>query len=186
MHTFFKPSDISTIPCTISNITRNGSAFAVTEQDEQVYIGPRIVEATGVDIGDFVTAYCLDNHRPESDGQHHQARWRAMRITVAERLAVAPAPAPTPTPAPELSTIELSKKCQQLLRQDRAWSAKQIAAQIGCETQRVSNWLHYQHQTGNVAAAKLYSNGEQTNPSKVFYARDVELLDELIDEVTLD
>jgi hypothetical protein len=194
MAIFFKPSDITTKTCTVNNRTRGGSAFAVCEDGEQVFIPPKVVDATDIDVGDMLQAYCIDNRRPEVDGEARYAvRWRAIRVIVTEKFAptlaapVTPAVALTidpPAPA-EISALELSKRCKEKLEEDRAWTASQLAKAVGVETQRVSNWLSVQHETGSIAAARLYAAGMQERASKSWYARDIDLLEELIDEVVL-
>lgn len=175
MH-FFKPSDLNTIPCTVNNKTAGGSAFAVTEAGEQVYISPKIVDAVKAEIGDHLTSYCIDNHRDGAEGQY-SARWRAVRVDMVERFVPA-APKP-PVEAPE-STFD------DLLRQDRAWTSSQMAKALNVDTLTASNWLQSRHAAGEIAAMKLYKSGEQERASKVYYARDIDLLEELVDEVVLN
>jgi hypothetical protein len=182
---FFKPSDIKQIVCTISNMTKGGSAFAVTEASEQVYISPKIVEAVNVDVGDMMLAHCIDNFRSDAEGRY-SARWRAIRVEVTERLDLTSKPVVQEPQPVVLGALDLSSRCRGLMDLNRAWTAAQMAKEIGVETLRTSNWLQYQHTTGAVASARIYANGEQERASKVYYARDVDLLEELIDEVTLD
>jgi hypothetical protein len=66
---FFKPSDIVTVPCSVSHITRTGSAFAVDENEESVYIPVRLVEQARIDIGDSLTCYCVDQSLDENQNE---------------------------------------------------------------------------------------------------------------------
>lgn len=179
-HFFFKPSDIRTIVCSVTNKTKSGAAFAVSEDNENVFIHPNIVEQNRIEIGDFLTAYCIDNHRPEVEA-HFSARWRAIRVVVKERFAAEIAETKT-----ELTTEQIMEKVMKLLQRNRAWTSAQIAAQIGSDSQRVSTILNKAHESGRIAAAKLSTSGSQDRCSFVFFARDVALLSELIDEVELD
>lgn len=186
---FFKPSDIVTKTCTIANTTRGGSAFGVCEDGEQVFISPKIVDQVGVNIGDMVTAYCIDNHRPEVAGEERYAvRWRAMRVVVQERFEPAPvaAPAPVPAPKPVMTNEQLENAIMVLMDQDRAWTTAQAADNLKIDHMRVCNTMRGLHEAGDVAACELFAKGGQDRVSKLYYARDVDLLVELIDEVVLD
>lgn len=175
-HVFFKPSDIRTIVCSVINITRGGSAFAVTEDNEYVFINPKIVDQTKIDVGDYLTAYCIDNHRPEVDGEH-QSRWRAIRIVVTERFV---------TDVPEVKAKSITDQITPLFRSNRAWTSAQIAKQIGEDHMRVTNALNGLHDSGQIAVVKVYAKGGQDRCSAMFFARDVALIHDLIDEVELD
>jgi hypothetical protein len=184
-HVFFRPSDIRTVVCSVTNITKGGSGFAVAENEEQVFLNPQIVEQSGVDVGDFLTAYCIDNHRPEVDGDY-SVRWRAIRVVVTEKFAPQTPETINAAAKQELTSEQIMEKSMQLLQRNRAWTSAQIAREIGSDSQRVSNVLTSAHDTGRIAAAKLYTNGTQDRCTAMFFARDVALLDELITEVVLE
>lgn len=195
MAVFFRPSDIVTRICTVGNMTKGGSAFAVCEDGEQVFISPKIVEATNIDVGDMLTAYCIDNYRDQDGGEERYAvRWRAIRVTVEERFSTVPPVAPVAAPvAPVAPVVPVAiddkwedRAVSLLKKQDRAWTATQMALEVGVHRQTVSNWFSYQHKTGKVASAKIYAQGDQERPSIVYYARDVDILNDLIDEVVLE
>lgn len=174
MAQFFKPSDIVTTTCTISNRTRGGSAFAVCEDGEQVFISPKIVEITGIDTGDYVTAHCIPN------GEGRAVRWKAVRVDVAEKFIPA-AKAPPVGPAEPLA-----ERVAHSLLEDRAWTATQLADHLGVEMQSVLNVLYRGHQVGEYACAKLYKRGDQERSSFTYYARTLDVLQDLIDEIVLD
>lgn len=188
MAVFFKPSDINTLACSVNNMTRGGSAFAVCENGDQVFIPPKIVELVNIDVGDFLTAYCIDNFRPERDGEDRYAvRWRAIRITVAERFNPAPVAAPAaPAPKPELTTEQIEQRILTLLKEDRAFTTAQAARDTGIDHMKVSNVMRGLHDRGQIAACEITASGGQERVSKLYYARDVDILVDLIDEVLLD
>ena len=188
MAVFFKPSDINTLACSVNNMTRGGSAFAVCENGDQVFIPPKIVELVNIDVGDFLTAYCIDNFRPERDGEDRYAvRWRAIRITVAERFNPAPVAAPTvPAPAPELTTEQVEVRVLSLMDEDRAYTTAQAATMLRIDQMKVANVMRGMHDKGMIAACEISASGVQERVSKLYYARDVDLLVDLIDEVVLD
>ena len=194
MTTFFRPSDITTHTCAVNNLTRGGSAFAVTEGGEHVFIPPKIVDLMGIDVGDMLTAYCIDNFRDENGGeQKYAVRWRAIRVAVQERfmpkadapVAAVPVTLAAPVAPVEMTAAEVHAKARDLLLADRAWTTVQLAEEIGCDSQRISSWLHAEHKEGRVAAARIFARGEQDKPSRSYYARDVQILYELIDEIVL-
>ncbi len=185
MAVFFRPSDITTHVCSVNNKTKGGSAFAVCEDGEQVFISPKIVDATRIEVGDLLTAYCIDNHREDSDGETRYAvRWRAIRVTVKEKFPQVAEAAPVAAPAKRED--DMPGQIVRLMKQSRAWTPAQIAEALGVDTVKVSDWLRYHHVTGEYACAKLYLKGTQKIASSLYYANSVSLLRDLIDEVTLE
>ena len=174
MSVFFKPSDIQVKICSVSNITRGGSAFAVCEDGEQVFLSPKIVDIIGAEAGDLVKAYCIDNQRPEIDGDY-AAKWRAIRANIEEKLVVdAPAPAPV---------VNVDAKCTELLKRDRLWTIRQMSGELNVD---VTGILHREHHAGRIAAIKVYASGDQERATAVYYGRSVELIYELVDGIELE
>lgn len=195
MNVFFRPSDITTRICTVSNKTKGGSAFGVCPDGEQVFISPKIVDAARVEVGDLLTAYCIDNHRDEDSRDRYAVRWRAIRVTLQERFTPPaevslPAPIPAPVayavPPVEMTPSQVHARVRELMQQNRAWTAPQLAEEIGCDRQRISHFMHVEHKDGRVAAARIYARGDQEKYSRSYYAKNVELLYDLIDEIVLD
>lgn len=174
MSVFFKPSDIRVKLCSIINITRGGSAFAACEDGEQVFLSPKIVEVIGAEPGDLVRAYCIDNHRPESDGDF-AAKWRAIRATIEEKLVTSPQQAP----------VDTAVRCRELLTQERLWTARQMADALNADATKVGNVLYGEHHAGKIASIKVYASGDQEKATAVYYGKNVELIYELIDEIEL-
>ena len=77
------------------------------------------------------------------------------------------------------------------LKEDRPWTVKQLTDAItalkspkfthGDLAQRVSNRLYRQHQTGAIAALKVYARGDQKSASAVYYAENVDVLYDHLD-----
>ena len=178
---FFKPSDIVVKKCTIMNVTRGGSAFAVCEDDEQVFISSKVVEVINADVGDMLNAYCIDNHRPEVDGEY-SARWRAIRANVLERLV----PLHGDASAPVIKQ-DFAQRCRDLIMtKDRAWTSRQVAEALNEETQKVSTHLRNEHNAGRLASASICAEGGQERVSAVYFAKSVDVLVELIDGVVIE
>ena len=186
MSVFFKPSDIKTIECSVHNLSRGGSAFAASENDEQVFIPPKIVDSVGIEVGDFLTAYCIDNHRAENGGEERFAvRWRAIRVTVKEKFTPTPQARPEAPPAAP-AQVPVEDLVLGLLLEDRAWTTAQMAEQLKIEQLRVAHVLQMMHDKGEVARCEMWAKAGQERVSKLYYARDIDLLVDLIDEVVLD
>ncbi len=184
MATFFRPSDITTRICTVNNKTKGGSAFAICQNDEQVFISPKIVDATHIEVGDMLTAYCVDNHRDQEGVERYSVRWRAIRVSVQERFIPTAVAAPA---APLAAPADLGDRITALLAQARAWTPVQVAEALGePEARKVVDWLRTHHDAGRFASAKLYRRGHQERASAVYYAKDYETLVDLIDEITLE
>lgn len=190
---YFHTSDIVTLSATITNVTRGGSFFATTPKDERIFINPQIGEALSLGIGDSVYAYSIDNFRdPEA---RHTARWRAIRVEVVQRLlpvvSAAPAPSPEavePVPAPAPVAEEpLRDRYMRLFQQNRSWTAAQIAEELKVEDrQKIHSHLNFDSEKGNIAVALVYASRSQKHASKVFYARDAEILCDLLDSYELE
>ena len=190
MSGFFRQSDVVTHTCVVRNKTRGGSAFAVLENDEQVFISPGIVDSVNADVGDTLTVYCIPNDK--LDIADKSVCWRAIRAIMLERLIPqedAPVEAPVDAPAvaaPATATVaDIASQMHALMKEDRAWTSMQLAKEIGCDRQRISALMHDEHKKGAVAAARIYACGDQEKYSRSYYARSVDILYDLIDEIVL-
>ena len=192
---YFHTNDIVTLTATVTNMTRGGSMFATTPKDESIFINPQIVDALKLGVGDSIYAYSVDNFRDLATGRVG-ARWRAIRVEVVDRLVAAAKPAPeapvaapvvVPAPvAPAVPETPLRDRYAPLLAQKRAWTASQIAEELGVEKQKLHSALNLDASAGRVASAVIYANRSQKMPSKIFYAGKVETLTELLDGFELD
>lgn len=184
MAIFFKPSDIVTRVCSVTNKTKGGSAFAVCPDDDQVFISPKIVDAARIEAGDLLTAYCIDNHKDEDGRDRYSVRWRAIRVTVQEKFVPAPPEAAVAEPI-EMTETE-HNRIRKLMLQNRAWTVRQMTDEVRGDKDRVSKFMMREHQAGRFACARLYSIQDQARASFIYYAKDVELLRDLIDDVVLE
>lgn len=171
MTTFFKPSDIKTIECTVSNLTRGGSAFAVCENEDQVFISPKITDQMQLQPGDFLTAYCIDNHRAGVE-REYSVRWRAIRVKAVE-------PFRPDEKVEEKVEATFEEKLNAIfdMEPQRAYHGSQLSKMLDVETIRVTNWVNHQHEYGRLVAAKLYKSGDQERASRVYFARSLLVFD---------
>lgn len=180
MAVFFKPSDIVTLECSVGSMTRGGSAFAACRDGEQVFISPKIVDATGIGVGDLLTAYCIDNRRDDMDDPNRFAvRWRAIRVKIEERFLAGRDSDPTPVAAP--ATVEaMTQRLKRLMDAERVWTPDQLSRASADPLHRVESWLKERHAAGELARMVI-------EPSDaVYYGRDVQLFIDLVDGVTLE
>ena len=67
----------------VEYLTSSGSAFAITEEGEQVFLSKRLVIRMDVQPGDIFDAHVLLNYADKRD----KIKYRAMRIVVATEIA---------------------------------------------------------------------------------------------------
>lgn len=194
MNGFFKPSDITTRLCTVDGKTNGGSAFAICENGERVFLSPKIVSAVEVEVGDMVFAYCVDNYRDAEGYARYSARWRAIRVEIKERFRpVVPVEVPVqvevPTEAaqeaPQEAAVNLPAVVTQgsiggrvaaLLEEGGVWSARMICDRLDTEMNPTASWLWHKHRMGEIASARLYVGMDQKHASHVYYAKDTATL----------
>ncbi len=194
MAVFFKPSDIVTLACSVNAKIRSGSAFATCEDGEQVYIVSNLAKTSSLEVGDFLTAYCIPNYNyydsdaDKKDRGSKSVRWRAIKIVVQERFQIPPIDTrPEPVkPKPELTAEKIEQRILSILDEDRAYTTAQAALHTGIDQMRVANGMRSMHERGLIAACEISASGGQERVSKLYYARDVDLLVDLIDDVVLD
>ena len=100
-------------------------------------------------------------------------------------VAAVPVTPAAPVAPAEMTAGEVFAKARDLMKEERAWTTVQLAEEIGCDSQRISSWLHAEHKEGRVAAARIFARGEQEKPSRSYYAKDTQILYDLIDEIVL-
>lgn len=205
---FFKPSDIVTVQCSVSNVTRTGSAFAVDENEESVYIPVRLVEQSNIDIGDSLTCYCIDQSLDENINEvSGNARYRVVRLKVEQRLndilpgsaasdaLVGGRPRDAEAKPPKSVTLEEARICiNDLFIKRRAWTIAQIIEEVRqahagmmvtdemCS--RITAWIEKMHEIGTLASCSVSrSAGGDTD---VWYAAQYETFLDLINEFELE
>jgi hypothetical protein len=67
----------------VEYLTDSGSAFAITEQGDQVFLSERLVTRMGVQPGDIFDAHVLLNYADKRD----MIKYRAMRVKAATNIA---------------------------------------------------------------------------------------------------
>lgn len=205
---FFKPSDIVTVPCSVSHITRTGSAFAVDENEESVYIPVRLVEQARIDIGDSLTCYCIDQSLDENQNDvSGSARYRVVRMKVEQRLNdILPGSAASDAlvggrdrdveaKPPKAVTLEDARtSINHMFSKRRAWTITQVISEVRSVfpgmvvtdemCARITAWIEKMHEIGTLASCNVSrSAGGDTD---VWYAAQYETFIELINEFELE
>ena len=206
---FFKPSDIVTVPCSVSHITRTGSAFAVDENEESVYIPVRLVEQAKIDIGDSLTCYCIDQSLEENQSEvSGNARYRVVRMKVEQRLNdILPGSAASDALVgsrdkdaeprlPKAVTLEEARICiNDLFIKRRAWTTAQIISEVRhahgdmrvtdemCA--RITAWIEKMYEIGTLVSCTLSRSASDDSPL-VWYASEYNTFFDLINEFELE
>lgn len=207
---YFTPADVKHFNATYNYTARAGMGFAITPENEQVFVAARDVEQLNLQIGDDLRVWATDNYASPQTA-HYPSRWRAVRVEVATRIGgvsaapnthetiTAPAPAPAPiTPTtkptysrPRLHASDFSGVMDTLMAERQPWSVNELTHAIADESlalsgipdliQRVSGRLATQHKNGEVACLKVYARGDQQAASAVYYAKDVDVFYDHLD-----
>lgn len=205
---FFKPSDIVTVPCSVSHITRTGSAFAVDENEESVYIPVRLVEQAKIDIGDSLTCYCIDQSLEENQNEvSGSARYRVVRMKVEQRLNdILPGSAASDAlvggrdrdvevKPPRSVTLEDARtSINDMFSKRRAWTITQVIAEVRSVfpgmvvtdemCARITAWIEKMHEIGTLASCKVSRSAGDV--PDVWYAAQYETFLDLINEFELE
>ncbi len=205
---FFKPSDIVTVPCSVSHITRTGSAFAVDENEESVYIPVRLVEQANIDIGDSLTCYCIDQSLEENQNDvSGSARYRVVRMKVEQRLNdILPGSAASEAligsrdkdaevKPPKAVTLEDARtSINDMFSKRRAWTITQVIAEVRSVfpgmvvtdemCARITAWIEKMHEIGTLASCKVSRSAGDV--PDVWYAAQYETFLDLINEFELE
>ncbi len=106
MSNYFDPKDVIVTDGVVSNITRNGAGFISTKDGIDVFVPIRLVEGSGIDMGDSVTVYMVKNFGDSSiQNMSQSASYRALRIIINGRIG-------DPIPQPKAPLAKLPEPVQ--------------------------------------------------------------------------
>jgi cold shock CspA family protein len=87
MSNYFDPKDVITADGVVSNITRAGAGFISTKDGTDIFVPVRIVESSGIEMGDSVTVYMIKNFGdPSLKNLSASASYRALRVNIKGRV----------------------------------------------------------------------------------------------------
>lgn len=192
--TYFTQAELIQHEATYNYTARAGLGFAVTPDNEQVFISALDVTRNALEVGDTLRVWATDNYASPHTA-HHPSRWRAVRIEIVSRMSDIVRDAPnTPPVVPEPATkyaTDFVGVFTMLLNVDRPWSVQELTQSIAKTSmplsaipdliQKVGGRLTTLHKNGEVAALKVYARGDQQAASAVYYAKNVDVFYDHLD-----
>lgn len=204
---YFTPADVKQIDATYNYTARAGLGFAITPENEQVFISARDVSNLNLDVGDSLRVWATDNYASPHT-VHYPSRWRAVRVEVVSRMGdvvreapnspiVYAAPVPVESAAPAKPYVtDFVGVMDTLMKERRPWSVNELTHAIAKASlplsgmpdliQKVGGRLHTLHKNGDIAALKVFARGDQQNASAVYYAKDVDVFYDHLDAPLAD
>lgn len=202
---YFTPADLKQLEATYNYTARAGLGFAITPDNEQVFVPAREVERLNLTVGDMIRVWATDNFASPHTA-HYASRWRAVRVEVATRVddmvrgstntAPASPPAPAPAAPPKPHVTDFVGVMDTLMKEPRPWSVNELTHAIAKASlplsgmpdliQKVGGRLHTLHKGGDIACVKVYARGDQQNASAVYYAKNVDVLYDHLDTPLAD
>lgn len=74
---YFTPADLKQLEATYNYTARAGLGFAITPDNEQVFVPAREVERLNLIVGDMIRVWATDNFASPHTA-HYASRWRAV------------------------------------------------------------------------------------------------------------
>ncbi len=199
---YFTPADLKQLDATYNYTARAGLGFAITPDNEQVFVPARDVERLNLGIGDTIRVWATDNYASPHTAQY-PSRWRAVRVELVTRVDdfvrsmpnAAPASVAPPAPAKPHVT-DFVGVMDTLMKERRPWSVNEMTHAIAKASlplsgmpdliQKVGSRLHTLHKNGEVACLRVFARGDQQNASAVYYAKDVDVFYDHLDAPLAD
>lgn len=191
---YFTPADLKQLEATYNYTARAGLGFAITPDNDQVFVPARDVERLSLGIGDTIRVWATDNYASPQTA-HYPSRWRAVRVELVTRVddfvRDIPNAAPAPVAPAKPHVTDFVGVMDTLMNERRAWSVNEMTHAIAKASlplsgmpdliQKVGGRLHTLHKNGDIAALKVYARGDQQNASAVYYAKDVDVFYDHLD-----
>ena len=197
---YFNPADVCQLSATFNYIAKSGVGFALTPENDQVFITARDVERLNIQVGDGLRIWAVDNHR-SPDTSHYPSRWRTVRIEIVQRIedvftksqpaAPAPAPVAPPMPAPAPVQVDFVAVMDSVFSNNSPWTVNELTHAIAKLSpplsaqpdllQRVATRLNSLHKTGDAACLKVFSKADNDRASAVYYAKSVDVFYDHLD-----
>jgi hypothetical protein len=169
---------IKEIEVFVDQITLVGSAFAATHEGEAVFINSRIVTAVGIEHGDKLKVHVIPNYEDKRDS----VPWRALKAMVQgsifEDVSDEPEDEPELEPVPE-PQVTMSDRIIDLLSESGPMRSSTIAEHLEIDSSDVSSMCRGLNKLGKVAAAEIYGDLNNSRPSHIVWAYDINDFDNL-------
>ena len=159
------------VPAIIDVLTYSGSAFAVNEQGEQIFVNARIVDRCDLAEGSEVFAYIVPNYE---DKREH-IPWRALRVEVPRKIdMVSGIQTITSVKDPKKDPSWLEERIFELLvSEDSYWTTVEIAEHLEIDTKTAGNALHRLFTKRRISKADVHANPDQGRASFVLWTDKV-------------
>ena len=158
----------------VDEVTQTGSAFGATKEGEAVFINRRITNALNLEHGDKLSACVLPNYEDKRD----DVPWRALKAeiigSIFEDISDEPIPEPEVAPEPETEPQEtLSDRIIDLLSEMGPMRAAIMSKYLDVDSSDISSMCRGLNKIGKVAAAEIYGDLNNSRPSHIVWAFDI-------------
>lgn len=155
------------VTCVVDHIAYSGSAFAGTEDQQGVFINPRIVGLLSAQEGDRLVCWVVPNY----EDKRASCAYRAVR---AEKLEGEPATLDAPpvkNEGPQAGARhEAYAEIIKLLEQNHFLTTFDLSELLGTDSLTTSNLCRSLHRDGKICRADVYRQGGQIRASMVVWA----------------
>ena len=155
----------------ITNYHPAGFAFALTEENEQVFIPPYATDGAQLERGKHYQAVLIPNHK-----EQERDRTPYMAVSV---LATEPATSATPaTTATSANQNERDEAVYKLICGNSYMTTREIAECSDLDPKTASNSANRLFNAGRIAKAEVYNRVGQSRPSFVLWAENANEFEE--------
>ena len=158
---------MDTIDIAISYVHEKGYAFGVVpDTGEQCFIPPHVLDGSGAERGDVVTAHVVTN--PNED-QRQNTRWCALNLATGG--SIIDAQPPLDTPRERVSAHDLDAEVLGEVCLSAYLSTGEIAQALGVDTTTAHNSAARLFSAKKIVKAEVYARPDQSRASFVLWAK---------------
>ena len=152
----------------ITNHHPAGFGFALTEENEQVFIPPYATDGAQLERGKHYQAVLIQNHK-----EQERDRTPYMAVSV-----IATEPATSATPATSANQDERDELVYELICGNSYMTTREIAECSDLDPKTASNSANRLFNAGRIAKADVYNRVGQSRPSFVLWAENANEFEE--------
>ena len=154
----------------ITNYHPDGFAFALTEENEQVFIPPYATDGAQLTRGQHYQAVLIPNHKPQ---ERDRTPYMAVSVIVTEHTVKSDdQPATSATTATSANQDERDEAVYKLICGNTYVTTAEIAEGSELDTKTASNSANRLFNAGRIAKAEVYNRVGQSRPSFVLWAEN--------------
>ena len=158
---------MDTIDIAISYVHEKGYGFGVVpETGEQCFIPPHVMEGSGAERGDIVSAHVVTN---PAEPQREKTRWCA--VNLATGGSAIDAQPPLDTPRERVSASDLDAAVLDEVRLSAYLSTGEIAQALGVDATTAHNSAARLFAAKKIVKAEVYARPDQSRASFVLWAK---------------